>query len=65
MLAQQLKEHIVEGSVYFICKNKYQNSVFQPLRPLTLKTFSPSPTTEGPIIDIRQTGIHAGHGTYL
>ena len=29
MLVQQLKERIVEGSIYCICKNQSQNSAFQ------------------------------------
>ena len=53
MLLQQLKEHIVKGNIYCICKIQYQHSLFQPSENLCFEFFSSGPTMLGPIVGSR------------
>ena len=50
MLLQQLKEHIVKGSIDCTCKNQYHNSLFQLSENLDFEILSPGPTKVGPIV---------------
>ena len=50
---QQLKERIVKGSIYCICKNQSENSIFEPYENLHFERFSPGPTMMGSIADTR------------
>ena len=48
MVVKQLKELIIEGSTYCICKSQSQSSVFQPSENLHFDNVSAGPTMEGP-----------------
>ena len=53
MLVQQLKERIIEGSIYCICKTTISNSLLQPFESLYFDIFSPSPTMVDPVVSSR------------
>ena len=48
MLVHQLKELIVNGSIYCICKYHSQNSVFQPSENFNIENFYPDLTIVNP-----------------
>ena len=48
MLVQQLKERVVKGSIYCVCKYQYKNSLFQPSENFHFDIFFSVPNHGGP-----------------